>query len=83
MPKKKKEQAVQKAVYIHGIQMTEEMNMELIDKLAKRVQVLPTAKDYWAMIRYANVTFGYTIPNLRLKMGLATYGKWAELLEVK
>ena len=83
MPRKKKETTVQKAVFLHGIQVTDEMNETLIERLADRLEVLPTCKDYWAMLRYANARFGYPIENMRQLYGLATYARWAELLKIQ
>lgn len=58
-------------------------NKPLVERLRRKITILPTAEDYWTMIRFVcaeNEIEEDGCGKLRLSMALATYADWQEYL---
>ena len=58
------------------------MNEQLLNDLRAKVDLLPSCKDYADLLDYAHIITGMNYSGLRKAMGLATYRRWAEFLNV-
>lgn len=58
------------------------MKPHLLNRLKARIDKIPGCLDYADLLDYAHATKGLPLDELRRKMGLATYGQWADYLNI-